>query len=55
MDKKTLIEIIVMLLIAFILIWMKPFSPRYTYDRSKGNAYTEYLDKFNIEQKQEEE
>ncbi|SDB48543.1 hypothetical protein SAMN02910298_02446 [Pseudobutyrivibrio sp. YE44] len=49
MDKKTLIEIIVMLLITFILIWIKPFSTRYTYDRSEGNAYTEYLEKIGIE------
>ena len=46
MKKKELIGIIAMLLIALILICIKPFSPRYTFDRSSGDAYTKYLDKY---------
>ncbi|WP_167511319.1 hypothetical protein [Pseudobutyrivibrio xylanivorans] len=51
MNKKTVIALIVFIVVLSILRAIVLPSPRFTPNRDKENAYTEYLKKNNIEQK----
>ena len=51
MDKRAIIALLIFIAVLSVLRAVFFKSSRYTYDRDRGNAYTEYLKSHNIEQK----